>query len=461
MQRLNSFFSRAVFVMGMPFSFRQYQPRGLEIIDTTLRDGTQTPLLHDHYKYFLTTEDKIEIVRALILYGVKFIELFAPNVSKREADDWQAIKQTRDEMVFQKGYSFLLAHVRCHPADVEAALKVGADGLNFYIGTSDISRTAKHGRDINQIARESRSLIEDVRKNHPELVLRFSGEDAFRTNELDLFRVYDEIAPLVDRFGTPDTVGVATPTSVIMRVQALRERYPQVDLEGHFHDDRGFAGVNALEATRAGMRYIQTTLLGIAERSGITSMTWLMFNLFLDKEYDKLDGYHLRGSYPINVLMADKLRKLIPSKEPVSLTNRTHTAGVHAKAVVNNASAYEAHPLDQFGVTESEILLGPLSGWNVIHYYLKEISGFEIDEATAKKLAARFKEAVYGIQFNGKLSATELLFKMAEQEFGLKRVTVPEEFAGAVVQSMTDPGKGEDVGEVRHATGVILRSKPH
>lgn len=38
--------------MNRPFSFKQYQPRGLEIIDTTLRDGTQTPLLHDHYKYF-------------------------------------------------------------------------------------------------------------------------------------------------------------------------------------------------------------------------------------------------------------------------------------------------------------------------------------------------------------------------------------------------------------------------
>jgi len=446
--------------MSMPFTFRQYQPRGLEIIDTTLRDGTQSPLLHDHYKYFFTTEDKIEIVRALILYGVKFIELFAPIVSQREAADWQAIKEARDEMIFQKGYTFLLAHVRCHPADVEASLKAGADGLNFYIGTSDVSRTAKHGRDINQIAREARALIEDVRKNHPELVLRFSGEDAFRTNEGDLFRVYDELAPLVDRFGTPDTVGVATPVSVAARVKALRERYPNVELEGHFHDDRGFSLINAIEATRAGMRYMQTTLLGIAERSGITSMTSLIYNLFLDKEYDKLDGYHLRGSYPINVLMADKLRKLIPSKEPVSLTNRTHTAGVHAKAVVNNPSAYEAHPLDQFGVTESEILLGPLSGWNVIHYYLKEISGFEIDEATAKKLAARFKEAVYGLQRNGQSSATELLFQIAEQEFKLNRVVVPEEFTGAVVQSMTDMHKtGETVGEVRHATGVILRSR--
>ena len=107
--------------MNRPFSFKQYQPRGLEIIDTTLRDGTQTPLLHDHYKYFFTTEDKVEIVRALILYGVKFIELFSPVVSQQEAEDWRTLRQARDEMVFQKGYAFLLAHVRCHPADVEAA----------------------------------------------------------------------------------------------------------------------------------------------------------------------------------------------------------------------------------------------------------------------------------------------------------------------------------------------------
>ena len=449
--------------MNRPFSFKQYQPRGLEIIDTTLRDGTQTPLLHDHYKYFFTTEDKIEILRALIVYGVKFIELFSPVVSQQEAEDWQTLRQARDEMVYQKGYAFLLAHVRCHPADVEAAIAAGADGLNFYIGTSDISRTHKHGKDLNTIIADATQLLADVRKNYPDLILRFSGEDAFRTPEPDLFRVYDEIAPYVNRFGTPDTVGVATPISVAARVRALRERYPQVELEGHFHDDRGFSLVNALEAAKAGMRYMNTTLLGIAERSGITSMTALVYNLFIDKEYEKLDSYHLRGSYPINVLMADKLRKLIPGKEPVSLTNRTHTAGVHAKAVVNNAATYEAHPLDQFGVTESEILLGPLSGWNIIHYYLKEISGFEIDEATAKQVAARFKEAVYGIsaqsRFNGKQSPSELLFQVAEREFGLKRMSIPEAYQGAVVQKMTDTSKGEEVGEIRHATGVILRSK--
>ena len=260
---------------GKSFQFKNYQPRPLEIIDTTLREGSQSSLLHDHYKYFFTREDKMEIARALILYGVKFIELFAPIVSPREKDDFAAIKSVRDELIMQKGYTFLLAHVRTHPADVESAIAAGADGLNFYIGLSDVSRSYNHGKDFGDIISRARELLEDVRRNHPELILRFSGEDAFRTPEPNLFRVYDEIAPLVVRFGTPDTVGVATPTAVRERVQLLRQRYPHVDLEGHFHDDRGFGLVNALEAVNAGMRYINTTLLGVGERSGITSMTAL------------------------------------------------------------------------------------------------------------------------------------------------------------------------------------------
>lgn len=442
--------------MGPSFSPRTYQPRALEIIDTTLREGQQSSLLHDHFKYYFTTPDKLDIARALILFGVKYLELFAPNVSAQEASDFAAIRQVRDELVYQRGYAFLLAHVRCHPADVEAAIAAGADGLNMYIGTSDVSVRHKHGFGLDEIARRARDLLEDVRRNHPGLLLRFSGEDAFRTREDDLFRVYDVVAHTVDRFGTPDTVGVATPASVMQRVRILRERYPQVALEGHFHDDRGFALVNSLEAVKSGMGFLQTTLLGIGERSGITSMTALLFNLFIDKEYDRLEGYTLRGAYPINVMMADKLRKLVPSKEPVSLTNRTHAAGVHSKAVLNDSSTYEAHPLDQFGVTDTEILLGPLSGWNIMHYFLREICSYSIDETTAKAIAARFKQRT--AELNHELSPTGLLIEIAEGEFGLKSQEVPEQFRGQVRQNMTDSNSLQEVGELRHATGVILRS---
>ncbi len=416
-----------------PPRFSQYLPRALEIIDTTLRDGQQTSLLHDHHKYFFTRADKEELVRALIIYGVKFIELFAPLVSPQEREDWSALRDVRDSLITQKGYTFLLAHVRCHPRDVESAVEAGADGLNFYIGTSAESRTYNHGNDLDTIMKKAATLLDDVRRNYPHLVLRFSGEDAFRTREDDLFQVYDAVAPYVDRLGTPDTVGVATPQGVARRIGVLRDRYPQIDLEGHFHDDRGFALINSLEAVKSGMRYINTTLLGIAERSGITSMTALLFNLYIDREFDKLEGYNLRGSYPINVTAADKLKMLVPSKEPVSLTNRTHTAGVHQNAVLNNATTYEAHPLDLFGVNETEILLGPLSGWNIIHYFLKEIRYFEIDEATAKEVATVFKRRVY--QLSPDISPEEVLIEIAEKEFGLARLNLPK-VAPSIVQRL-------------------------
>jgi homocitrate synthase len=434
-----------------PFQFSRYVARDLEIIDTTLREGSQTSLLHDHYKYFFNQQDKMEIVRALIVYGVKFIELFAPIVSPQERDHLPAIQAVRDELITQKGYTFLLAHVRCHPDDVQSAIDAGFDGLNFYIGTSSQARDSSHGQDLPEVIRRARTLVEEVRRDYPHLIVRFSGEDAFRTRQEQLFSVYDEIAPLVHRLGTPDTVGIATPGAVVRQVTALRQRYPNVELEGHFHDDRGFALVNALEAVKAGMRYLNTTLLGIGERSGITSMTALLFNLFVDREYDRLEGYNLRGSYPINVVLASKLNKLVQSKEPVSLTNRTHTSGVHQKAVLNDQGTYEAHPLDQFGVSESEILLGPLSGWNVIYYFLKEIKYFRIDEATAREIARVFKQRVYGIGPDE--SPGQILSDIAEKEFRLTKIEIPEPYRDAVTQRLDTRPPFERV-EVHNGTHI-------
>ena len=414
--------------------FHHYQSRPLEIVDSSLREGQQTSLLHDHYKYYFTIQDKQELLRSLILYGVKFVELFAPNVSSREAEDIQAIKAVRDELVVQKGYTFLLAHVRCHPKDVEAAINAGFDGLNIYFGTSPQSQAFNHGKTVDEIVTSARTLLEDVHRNHPELTLRFSGEDAFRTPLDSLFRVYAPLVEYVDRLGMPDTVGVARPPVVASRVRALRERYPHTPLELHFHDDRGLALMNTIEAILAGAQFVDTTLLGIGERSGITSMTSLFFNLFIDQQYDYLEGYNLRSSYPINVTMADKLKTLVPPKEPVSLTNRTHTAGVHQGAVLNDSISYEAHPLDLFGVSEQDILLGPLSGWNVVHYFLKEINYFDIDEDTARQVTTHFKDNIS--QLNGDISAADLLLRIAKDEFHLEQLVSAPTNAPQIVQRM-------------------------
>ncbi|MEK7097145.1 MAG: pyruvate carboxyltransferase, partial [Patescibacteria group bacterium] len=56
-------------------------------IDTTFRDGQQSPLMFDSYKYRFTIEDKKNLIYGLIQLGIKNFEFFAPNVSKSEARD--------------------------------------------------------------------------------------------------------------------------------------------------------------------------------------------------------------------------------------------------------------------------------------------------------------------------------------------------------------------------------------
>ena len=186
-------------------------------------------------------------------------------------------------------------------------------------------------------------------------------------------------------------------------------------------------------------------------------MIALIFNLYLDREYDRLEGYHLRGSYPLNVLVADKMKKLVPSKEPVSLTNRTHSAGVHQNAVLHDASAYEAHPLDQFGVSESEILLGPLSGWNAVHYYLKEIRYYQIDETTAREITRIFKERVYDLV--PEISPEQVLVQIAEGEFGLSHLELPEEARGQLIQRL-DSSKAQAVGMRGSGVPLAVHNRP-
>ncbi len=380
---------------------REYQPRRVEIIDTTLRDGLQSPLWHDTGKNYPTIDDKLAITEGLMRHGVRFIEVFSPIANEREKDDLRFIIARKNEVAKEIDKpSFILAHVRCHPKDVEAVFdhsnKVGLpiDGFNFYMGTSEQSREHNHGKTLRQIIETARPLLEDLRRNHPALALRFSGEDAFRTSTGDLFAVYDPIADLVDRFGTPDTVGIAIPQQVAERVALLRERYPKIALEGHFHNDRGLALINAMTAIHEGMQYINTSILGLAERSGINSMTALLFNLFLE-DPKLLEGFDYSLSYPLNVLVADILRTQVPTTEPISLTNRTHTAGVHSGAVLKNSTVYEAHPLAKFGVTEQRLLLGPLSGLHLVGYYLREILYFEgVTGEIAEDISREFKDRV-------------------------------------------------------------------
>lgn len=386
----------------------------IEIIDTTLRDGQQSPLLFDNKKYRFSLDEKKTIIDALNSIGVRYIELFSPVVGGQEEKD---IKELIDYIHGLNSEIKILAHVRCHSNDIQSAIVAGFDGLNMYISTSDIAIEGNHKKDIDSICELVKTLVVGIKVSNPEISIRFSAEDAFRSNLNDVYKIIDGISEEIDRIGLPDTVGMATPENVNEVVRQFRLRYPNLDIECHFHNDRDLSVINSITAVRAGAKFISSSIWGLAERSGITSITSLLLNLFYeDPRY--ISGYNLGVSYPLNITMGTIMDMMVPHNEPVSLTNRTHVAGVHHKAVLQDNNTYEGSNLGDFGVAKTKILLGPLSGWNTIYYYMKEAENFIITKNEAKGISKQFKEMSNMV--SDSYSASQVLVRIAE-EMSLKK----------------------------------------
>jgi homocitrate synthase len=410
--------------------FMPNQPRAIEIVDTTFRDGQQSPLLFDTEKYRFSLEEKKLLLTGLIELGVTHFEFFSPVVGYAEEQDVRELI-AHAKASYSKDFHFL-AHCRCNIGDIERALEVGCNCLNLYLGVSTLAQEYNAQRPLPEAIALATDVLKTVRQQYPDMYIRFSAEDAFRTTQHDMLELYDAIYPYVNTFGMPDTVGLAEPEDVTEIVGRLRKRYPKVALECHFHNDRGLALANVNAAVRSGVTYVDSSIWGIAERSGIPSVTGVLFNL--SKRYPELaEQYNLSQCYPLNVLMASMLGVLVPYTEPVSLTNRTHTAGVHQKAVLNEKKVYEAHSLHDFGVDKNQLLLGPLSGWNLIYYYLKEVEVFAITKDQAKALTQEFKSRTAEIGRSKK--PEELLLELAIAH-NIPRNVLPQEVPTARLENL-------------------------
>lgn len=313
--------------------------RSLAILDSTLREGEQFA------GAFFTLEQRLNIARLLDAIGVALIEVPSPIASPETRQAIEALcgLNTRAQIV---------AHVRCVEADVQAALALPLYGLNLFYGTSTQLRTFSHGRRIEQIIADAVPLIRQVRE--AGRYVRFSAEDAFRSDLVDLLTVFDAVvAAGVQRIGLPDTVGIAMPGQVERLVRLCTERYPGVGIEFHGHNDTGCAIANTVTALEAGADCLDVTVLGIGERNGIASLSGLIAHLYIHHP-DLLAAYDLTRLPELDRYVARCLDFTIPFNTPITAPGAfTHRAGVHTKAVLHNPHAYEALNPDDFGLTRN------------------------------------------------------------------------------------------------------------
>ena len=318
------------------------------IIDSTLREGEQFSNAH------FTTADKIAIAKMLDAFGVEYIELTSPVASPQSFEDCRTIAALPLR-------AKVLTHVRCHMDDARVAVQTCVDGIDILFGTSSILREFSHGKSVDEIIEDAGEVIAFIRDHGKEV--RFSSEDSFRSTEGDLLKVYTAVDRMgVNRVGVADTVGIATPRQCYALAVELRH-HVHCDIEFHGHNDTGCAIANSYAILEGGATHIDTSVLGIGERNGITPLGGFVARMYADDPGAIRKKYDLPKLRDLDELVASLVGIEIPYNNFVTGKYAFHhKAGMHTKAIHLNPYSYEILDPADFGLERTINVAPRLTG---------------------------------------------------------------------------------------------------
>ena len=109
------------------------------------------------------------------------------------------------------------------------------------------------------------------------------------------------------------------------------------DIEFHGHNDTGCAIANSYCALEAGATHVDTSVLGIGERNGITSLGGLIARMYTYNPDMVRRRYDLPLLREVENYVAGLVEVDVPFNNYITgYTAFTHKAGIHAKAILNN-----------------------------------------------------------------------------------------------------------------------------
>src|SRR5437764_4089190 len=186
----------------------------VQIFDTTLRDGEQSPGIS------LNTQEKLEIAQQLARLGVDVIEAGFPITSPGDFEAVQEISRTVEGPI-------VAGLARTHVADIDAAWNAVRDAprprIHTFISTSDIHIEHQLQTTREDVKGQARAAVAHA-KQYVEDV-EFSPMDATRADvefTAEVCRV--AIAEGATTINIPDTVGYTMPhefTGYVRRLQAV------------------------------------------------------------------------------------------------------------------------------------------------------------------------------------------------------------------------------------------------
>ena len=136
-------------------------------------------------------------------------------------------------------------------------------------------------------------------------------------------------------------------------VEMLIQKNTNIPLEVHFHNDRGLAMANTLQAIESGAEWISSSINGIGERAGITDTCLLLANLHYKKLRPILKNITLKE---VSDFVAATTGVFVDEHRPViGKKVFSHVADLHVKAMKSNTSTYNWVSPELFG-QETELI---------------------------------------------------------------------------------------------------------
>ena len=357
----------------------------IEVMDTTLRDGEQTP------RVAFTIEEKYNIAKKLLLdVKVDRIEVASARVSKGELEsakaiaEWAAKNDVLDR-VEVLGFTDKTASVDWI---IDAELRV----LNLLCKGS-------YNHVKNQLRKTPKEHISDIKETisyakSKGITVNIYLEDWSNGMRNSPDYVYELIDSLLDqgikRFMLPDTLGILSPLETYEFCKDMVTRYPELHFDYHAHNDYDLAVANTLESIRAGVRSIHTTVNGLGERTGnapLASVIGAINDHIKDVELS-VDEAELNDISKLVELFSG-IR--IPINKPIIGENVfTQTCGVHADGDKKGNLYFSKLLPERFGRAR-KYALGKTSGKASIQKNLEEL-GIELDKESVAKVTQRIVE---------------------------------------------------------------------
>ncbi|MBX6372334.1 MAG: citramalate synthase [Acidothermus sp.] len=437
---------------------------GLQIYDTTLRDGAQGEGMA------LSVADKLAIARHLDDLGVGFIEGGWPGALPK---DTEFFRRARDELRLRNAVLVAFGATRKPEVRPERDPQVRA---LLDAETPAVCLVAKsHVRHVHEALRTTlaenlamiRDTVEFFRAEGRRVFLDaehfFDGYAADAEYAVECVRTAVEAGAEV--VVLCDTNGGMLPWRIADVVHDVAER-TGAPLGIHCHDDTGCAVANTLAAVQAGVRQVQGVVNGYGERCGNANLITVVANLELKMATPVLPAGRLAELGRISHAVAEIANQPPRANQPyVGLSAFAHKAGLHASAIKVSPDLYQ-HIDPALVGNDMRMLVSEMAGRASVELKSREL-GFDLsgDRETVSRIVERVKELeARGFMFEAADASFELLLReelddVPARFFDLEswRVIVERRPDGEVVSEATVKvvAKGERIVATAEGNGPV------